>query len=250
MARKDEAADLLTKGKCPSEIAVVMGITIGSVEHYLYTKVGEGAIRRSDILFSINATFRSVIEDVIRNTGKTDCYSVFSAARRQGCQLNYKDLEIYMKLRDARIPLGDMYEFIYQIETTLHEMIKRTLVNQYGEGEKGWWRKGIPVDIRRDCSKLWQEDAEPAAEPFCYTTIVHLKRIIDDQWATFSQVLPGTLPKEKKKLLSNLNKLNGIRNYVMHPVKGMPITEEDFAFVRAFNKVMKSDNWVAGPGHS
>jgi hypothetical protein len=244
MARKDEAASLLVAGNSPSRIASKMGITIGSIEQYLYTKVGEGAIRRSDILFSIDANIRSAIENVILKTGKRDCYSVFRAAKRDGHLLDYKELEIYLKLRDARISLGDMYEFIYQIETTLHEMIKSTLIDRYGKGENGWWRKGISLEIRKDCTKLREEEVEPAAEAFCYTTFVHLRRIIDDQWGVFTKVLPHPLGKEKKTFLSNLNKLNSIRNYVMHPVKGMPITEEDFAFVRGFHRAIRKENWL------
>lgn len=238
MARKDEAADLLRMGNSPSEIAHLMGISIGSVEQYLYTKVGEGSIRRSDILFSINAVTRNTIEDVIRSTGKKDCYSVFQGAKRQGCKLDYKELEIYLKLRDARISLGDMYEFICQIETTLHEMIKKTLIDKYGDGENGWWRKGVPLKVRQDCTNLREEETEPAAEPFCYTTFVHLRRVLDDQWAVFAKTLPKSLAKDKKRFLSDLNKLNTIRNYVMHPAKGMPITEEDFAFVRGFYRAV------------
>jgi hypothetical protein len=136
-----------------------------------------------------------------------------------------------------------MYEFIFKIETTLHEMIKSILIDEYGEGESGWWRQGIPVEISKDCARLREEETEPAAEPFCYTTFIHLRKIFDDQWAVFSQGLPQIVIKEQKKFLSSLGKLNSIRNYVMHPVKGMPITEADFAFVREFHQTIHKKNW-------
>ncbi|OLE55673.1 MAG: hypothetical protein AUG51_01680 [Acidobacteria bacterium 13_1_20CM_3_53_8] len=243
MARKDEAASLLIAGNSPSQIASMMGISTGTVEQYLYIKVVEGAIRRSDILFSIDAETRKTMEDIILRSEKKDYHSVFHTAKREGHLLDYKELEIYMKLKDARISLGDMYEFIYKIETTLHEMIKRILIANYGEGEDCWWRKGIHVEIRKDCARLREEETEPAAELFCYTTFIHLRKILEDQWAVFSQVLPQLFVKEKKKFLSNLNKLNSIRNYVMHPVKGMPITEDDFAFVREFHQSIQERNW-------
>ena len=72
MARKDEAAQHLLSGRSPREIAETMGITIASVEQYLYTKVGEGTIKRSDILFSIAPETRRLIEHVIQQSGKTD----------------------------------------------------------------------------------------------------------------------------------------------------------------------------------
>src|SRR5215213_1521424 len=236
MARKDQAAALLKAGNSPSQIASLMGITIGSVAGYLYTKVGEGAIRRSDILFSIDADTREIAEELIQKTGKDDCNLIFRAARREGYSLDYGELEIYLKLRDSRISLGDMYEFLCELEIILHEMIKNVLTDTYGAGENGWWRKGIPSQIRTECVRMREEEKEPAAEPFCYTTFIHLSKIIDTQWSVFSQVLPQKIAKDKKKLLSDLAQLNVIRNYVMHPVKGMPITEDDFAFVRKFHR--------------
>lgn len=61
MARKDQAARHLLAGSSPRQIANTMGISIGSVEQYLYTKVGEGTIKRSDILFSIDSDTRKLI---------------------------------------------------------------------------------------------------------------------------------------------------------------------------------------------
>lgn len=88
-----------------------------------------------------------------------------------------------------------------------------------------------------------EEEQEPAAEPFCYTTFIHLSKIIDSQWSVFSKVLPNRIVKDKKKFLADLNQLNTIRNYVMHPVKGMPITEDDFEFVRSFHHIIREKNW-------
>ena len=82
MYRKDEAGRHLLAGKSPKQIAKIMDITIGSVEQYLYTKIGEGIIKRSDILFSIHSETRKLIEDLIQQLGKTDCNSIFYGARR------------------------------------------------------------------------------------------------------------------------------------------------------------------------
>jgi predicted transcriptional regulator len=84
MARKDQATSLLIAGNSPSQIASLMGISIGSVEQYLCTKVGEGTIRRSDILFSIDANTRNTVEDIILRIGRKDSYSVFRTAKREG----------------------------------------------------------------------------------------------------------------------------------------------------------------------
>jgi hypothetical protein len=118
--------------------------------------------------------------------------------------------------------MGDMYELICRIEMELHDAIKTTLVERYGGGEKGWWREGVANEIRK-CQDLREDDKEPAAEPFCYTTLVHLSKILEKQWALFAKALPDAVVNDKRKLLNELNKLNIIRNYVMHPVKAFPL---------------------------
>ena len=66
---------------------------------------------------------------------------------------------------------------------------------------------------------------------------------MDKQWRLFNEVLPATLRKDKKALVADLDKLNGIRNYVMHPVKGIAVTEDDLVFVRDFYKKVQLKNW-------
>ena len=65
MARKHEAVNLMKSGLSPSEIAKTMDISVKSIEGYLYNQVGEGNIRRSDIVFSIKEEIRVEIENII-----------------------------------------------------------------------------------------------------------------------------------------------------------------------------------------
>ena len=65
MARKHEAVRLLKTGHTPTSIAREMGISVASVMGYLYNQVGEGRIRRSDIVFAIAPDVRRAIESAI-----------------------------------------------------------------------------------------------------------------------------------------------------------------------------------------
>lgn len=232
MGRPDEAVNHLQQGMTLSEVAHAMGISLKSVAGYLFKKVGEGAIRRSDMLFAIPKETRDLIEDCLITSEKKSCLDVYYAARKQGRELDRDEINIYMTLRDARISMGDMYEFITEIEMKYHRMIKSILQNEYGDHEKGWWRKGVPDPVRKACALAREEDREPVDEIYCYTTFIQLKDIFEKNWKIFSKKLPQIAPNEKKQFLKELVRLNRIRNSVMHPVKGVRPTEDDFEFVR------------------
>jgi hypothetical protein len=236
MAKKHDAVHFLKAGLSLPEISARLDISISSVVQYLYTQVGEGAIKRSDILFSIPADERTRIENTIKMlNGSTDLHELRRAITETGYALRQEILQTYLYLRDARVSMGDMYEYICQIEVAMHAFIKDVLRDKFGPDENGWWRQGIPVKIRSACAAVREEDPEPAEDSYCYTNFIHLQEILNKQWAIFSQRLPDAVVKEKSKLLSNLGRLNRIRNSIMHPVKQLTITEDDFLFVREFS---------------
>src|SRR5579884_1342486 len=131
--RRRQAADLLLRGLSPSKIADEMKLPLGVVMNFLYSQVGQGRIRRSDILFSIDAEARRAIEEAVFRTGKDSLTSVARALRQAGVNVTRGDLRIYLKLRDARADLGDMYEFIRDIELRLHQYVRASLISAYGE---------------------------------------------------------------------------------------------------------------------
>lgn len=243
MARKDEAVDWLKKGSAPPEIAVKMGISLKSVMGYLYNQVGEGKIRRADILFSFKKETRDSFEREICEI-RRQCKSEteFDVARFVKGRAN-PALGVYLDLRDSRVVLGDMYEIIREIEVFLHRAIREILMEEYGPGEHGWWRMGVKREIR----DRWQHDREydgnPAAEPYCYANIVDLIAILDKQWKVFEKVLPHNIAHDKSRLLRGLDMLKDIRNSVMHPVRGKAPTEDNFEFLRNFRDYIGLSRW-------
>ena len=223
-------AELLRQGMSPSQIAREMNVSLGGVMNYLYRLVGEGGLRRSDILFTLDRTARQEIEKIIQERGTVQPGKIRRYLAAAGINVNSDDLRIYLKLRDARVDLGDTYELIRDLELSLHRFIREALIRQYGDEQ--WWREGVPLNVREDCAVINERDPEPAQDLFCYTTIMHLFVVFDKQWTTLSQFLAAKLKANKQEFLANLKRLNSIRNKVMHPVKGYVITEEDFDFIR------------------
>ncbi|MGA3192536.1 MAG: helix-turn-helix domain-containing protein [Candidatus Bathyarchaeia archaeon] len=229
MARRHEAVEWLRKGYSPSEIAKKMNVTVSTVMNYLYNQVGEGNIRRSDIVFAMDEKKRDAIEAIISKYGTSSWHKIYRKIERTGVSMDKDDLIIYLKLRDARVAFGDMYEFIRDIEVNLHDLVKSTLLSEYSED---WWRKGVPKQIRVECATSREEDPEPASEAYSYTTFMHLGKILENQWGIFRETLPKRLASNRREMVQRLEKLNHIRNSVMHPIKDIQLTDKEFTFVR------------------
>jgi hypothetical protein len=152
---------------------------------------------------------------------------------------------LYYDLRGPKVYLGDMYWCIYLVESFMHTYIKVTLQHAYPDGPEDWWRKGVPENIRAECAAVRERDPAPAAEPYCYTTLIHIKEIFERRWDLFSKTLPKAPVSDRRRFLSELTILNQIRNRVMHPAKGVLPTEADFRFVNEFLLFADIGNWSA-----
>lgn len=207
MGRPDQAAVLLGQGLDPVAIHHRMGISLKSVLGYLDRKVGSGDLRRSDIYFSM--------PNGIRKDPPTAEYRA-----------------ILQRYQNGAAAYGDMYEDVREIEIGLHSKIRDTLEDRVGPDETEWWRQGVPSKVRAKCAERRELDADTYVEPYGYTDLLDLSRILDSSWKYFSDNLPKGLRSNKGQFLGDLRRLNSIRNRVMHPVRGAPPDEDDFEFVR------------------
>jgi hypothetical protein len=245
MSRIDEVASLICQDHSLLEIQQELVVSMSSVGQYLNSAIGAGLIKGSDVIFSIPPHERELIETIIQATNSTTWYDIIKYVKTNGYSLDSDILKIYLKFRNERVQMKDMYEYISIIELTLHQAIKAVLLGNYGP--EGWWRQGIPMTIRKVCAELMEEDSEPAKEPYCYTNFIHLQEILDKQWVLFSSYLPIIAVKDKKEFLRYFTKLNHIRNSVMHPAKDIPLSENDFSLVREFCKTIQPSNWQIFP---
>jgi predicted transcriptional regulator len=246
MARKHDAAEFLTRGYSIPEIAEEMRVTPSTIKQYLCTLLGEGKIRPSDILFSISPANRAAIRKAARDNRGCEIWEIQKKLKNQGCAISREEIEVFVSLEDKA--LGDMYDYIREIELTLHFIVKLVLCKEF---KKDWWNKGIPVVIRKECASRKEEDVEPNEwehgeseqgegllpdeDKYRYTTFINLSTIIDKQWNIFIRAFPN-LVSDKKKLCRDIEKLNRIRNKVMHPIKRPIFAESDFSFVHDFHK--------------
>lgn len=239
MGVRDEVVNMLKQGLSPVEIAQQRNVTLSTIIGYLDQMIGRGIIRRSDVLFSIPPEIRRPIQERLSDGMSQSSSAIMGRLQRRGFIIDEDYLWLVQRYGGARYALGEIYEDIRTIEVELHKLIKQALEKEFGAGESGWWRQGVPVDVRTDCHTRRENDSVYAPEPYCYTTIIHLKKIINKKgnWKTIREQL-RLKESDRDKLSGHLDKLNQIRNQVMHPVRGEVPTEDDFEFIRSLKAWM------------
>ena len=237
IGRKQLTLELALAGNPPSEIADRLGVPFATVMSHLYGLIGEGAIKRSDIVFSFDQDTRDAIELAIEEGGTADSRLLRKALVKQDVPIRREDLAVYLALRDARVALGDMYEMVRDAELALHDRIREAFVREFGEEQ--WWREGVPANVRAECAALYEQDPDPAPDAFSYTSLIHLREILDKRWDVLASSFPGAMQADRKKLMADLVTLNRIRNAVMHPVRRAAFTDREFLFVREFLKRLR-----------
>lgn len=229
-------AALIRKGYSPSQIARELKssesdqpLTISSVKGYLWRAVGEGQIKPSDIVFAIPRNMREKIEGLIAKHGTlSNPPHIFEEIKR--ANLDPDDAEIYLNLR--RAVYGDLYGLLHEIEVHLHTIIRNTLIAEYGEGD--WWSNGVYKKIRDKCEGYGSVDKVQGQKDilYRYTSLYDLLTILKTQWPIVSRVLPSKVVSDRDKFIVDLERLIKLRNAVMHPVKGVVPTKEDYNFAQ------------------
>jgi hypothetical protein len=233
MSKKDEAVRLLRFGMSPGAISGKQQVTLSTILKYLNQAVGDGTIRRSDILFSVPKQIR---DEVFRLSTEGDKWGTNSRYRRgkiverlqaQNINATEDDIEVILQYRDKRFAFGDMYEDLRSIEIHLHSLLREALEQKYGED---WWHKGIPGQVRKQC---WSRKDKQKSEnnPYTFTDLPDLERIATEQWEAVSSKVPQKVAVDSRQFADIIKQLNRIRRRVMHPVRGESPSDEDFQFV-------------------
>lgn len=225
---ESEAEELLREGKTPSEIAGSMGISVTLAIQYLRTRVGDGSLRFSDIYFAFSSESRKILQAALPTKGANGDAEIPALPIHGLCR---EELELFESLRHWRVFAGDMYEYVSEIEIGAHQMVRDLLQQEFSSDRGDWWCKGVPEQIRQKCLSRSEED-KFLLEPFAYTDLIDLSKIIEKNWMIFNTFQDCGV--SRRKFASDFSRLNRIRNAVMHPAKLRKWSEDDFEFVRTF----------------
>jgi hypothetical protein len=120
----EEAEALIKRGFTPSEAASQMAVTVASVVQYLRLRVGEGALRLSEIYFYLPAKKRKVIEVELK---KHDAKTISDASLEADFRPTADDITFYKGLRTRSTFAGDLYEYVSEAEIALHDLVSKAL---------------------------------------------------------------------------------------------------------------------------
>ncbi len=209
MARIHDVIDFVQKGRSPNEMATTLRCDVASIYSNLYKAAGKGLLSPIGIYLCIRADYSNDGDDV-------------------------------RYVQFTRLAIAEHYLQIRDIERTLHEAIKNTLIDLFGDDEDGWWRQGIPKDIRMSCASMRENDPTGANyEPFTYTNFMDLKKIIQTNRNKHQVEFPflnGLSKAEYDDFLKDIEKLNSVRNTVMHPVRVQFPSDDQLRFVEDLHK--------------
>lgn len=244
MSARNQVGWLLKQGYSPGEIAIKRKVSEDVTRRSLFQLVGEGRLRRSDIYYSIPKEIRNLIallfeERSKRHPDNRKLYrSLAQTIRRKYKSAKKLDIELAIVYWSSRIEMGDLYEDVRNLELHLNKLVKDTLIEIHNDGEDKWWYKGVPERIRVECVTRRERDNISRTDNWNYIDLIHLKEILDGDWGKFMVKLWKDVKHNKPSFISNLVRLNSIRNSVMHPSRNDILSEEDFEFIRNLKETL------------
>ncbi|HZL79279.1 MAG TPA: hypothetical protein VFC17_10550 [Candidatus Limnocylindrales bacterium] len=241
----------LAEGFRPKQIAIESETPIDLVVQQIIEAIDKKEVKRSQVLTALAQEWQDQILLFFPKFKKRPefVHEMLKASNLDDFDLEVEEVRLYLHCFERGFTDGQIYEAVCEIERTLHAKIKQILIEKYGAEENGWWRKGIPLDVRQYCVELREKDEDSVGNlPYSFTTFGHLQKILqfEENPALIKNRLPlGANDKapNMRVIIKQLMRLTKIRNRVMHPIGATPPTEEDFFFVKQMQANFELTKW-------
>jgi DNA sulfur modification protein DndB len=181
-----------------------------------------------------------ILSELRRSTGesgvKDSTLVLLSKIHEQFPEFEPDILKDWLRKKDPSINNETRELILDKIEPMIHNYVFSTLKSNFGEDPSQWWFKVNPT-IRNEAMKK-ADDAGEIKDFEKFIDLIHLKKIIDENWSLFGEIftLYATSNDNKTKRLAWFTKMNGIRNNVSHTIKGKGVSAEELEFVRSIHK--------------
>ena len=201
----------------------------------------------ADDTLSALESYLQVLIDWFKTAARRDVQALrqhgssLTAVRRQAFGM---ETHIYDKRSEFRPPelqkyLDDRNEAgteeaaakVTKIHRRLFDYVIDTLKAHYGTQKKAWWTKGIPLNIRQECTKEWEaKNREGEEESLLY--LISYIDICKANWDLVKDAISLDV-KDKdnwKASTTWIKDLNEIRKITTHPERGV-LTNDQVSFV-------------------
>lgn len=137
------------------------------------------------------------------------------------------------------------YEYLWEIETSLHRFASECLASEYGDD---WW-KAFPSELQHECLDRAQQDSHKLSLDR-YVDFLGLREVFKhERNKGYFKAAFDSLRPEYKDPLSEFHQkwthVNRIRNNVMHPLKRIVPSEEDIKILEQFLELVRKFAAVA-----
>jgi DNA sulfur modification protein DndB len=130
-------------------------------------------------------------------------------------------------------------EMIDDINRILFDDVLDTLKNEFGSDEKEWWVHGVPVTVRNECDKQFNETSGEH-ERWQYLYLVNYIDIVlyRQNWELFKDYYNFYGKGKKAELVRWISRINKARQVTHHAEKG-PLSRDQVDFVQRVHALVK-----------
>jgi hypothetical protein len=255
MGQTNLILNLLFEGLRPSKIAAACGVTVDEVTGEIIKAIQERRVQRSQVLATLKeweneiAVWFPMWKQKPQARSLKFIYGMLKESNLAGFDLDIEEVKLCLLCLEKSFTEGEIYEALCEIERTLHTKIRLILIENYGAEEKGWWRQGVPLDVRQYCVELREKDDNSLSDPpYNFTTLGHLLKILQhnknpNHFKTRLPLSANGKALEIRAVCDDLIRLAKIRNTVMHPIRASPPSEAEFFFVKEMRTKLEISKW-------
>lgn len=132
-------------------------------------------------------------------------------------------------LKEAEEMSENVYPLFYVLENSIREVISRVMKAKHGDK---WWDTKVPNEIKNEVQKRKEKEKENpwhgkrGSHEIYYTDILHLGRIVKNNWSDFRSILP-----DDTWLTQKLDEISHSRNPVAHM---NPLSQKDIKRIEVY----------------
>jgi DNA sulfur modification protein DndB len=143
---------------------------------------------------------------------------------------SFKPEGLEKHLRDKEAKWNDKAtNLVYEVQKMISDDVISTLKKEFGDSEDGWWKMGVPTELRKKIA-VSREEEKVSKDFEEYFVLIDYEKIITKNWKLFENKYAFTKGGKRDEQLKWYYELNKLRNKIAHPERGVA-DEEDFNFI-------------------